>query len=90
VLTKSFLFLSLSIVAAVGLVLSVTAHIAAYAGFAVPWASAPLLLGIFAVWVPAMLASNRLVKDYARKDFWKAALRGCPPWMRYMNNGFLW
>jgi len=40
-------------------------------------------MGIFVVWIPAVLAALRLTGKVPRKDFWKAALRGCPPWMRY-------
>jgi hypothetical protein len=47
-----------------------------------------LHIGIFIVWIPAVLVANRLTKDVPRKDFWKAALRGCPEWMRYMSYGF--
>jgi hypothetical protein len=42
-----------------------------------------LHIGIFVVWFPAVLVSSRLAKDFKHKDFWKAALRGCPSWMRW-------
>lgn len=38
--------------------------------------------GIFLVWVPTILLMNTLNGDFKQKDLWKAALRGCPPWMR--------
>jgi len=38
--------------------------------------------GIFVVWVPTIILSNWLTRDFKQKDFWKAALRGCPAWMR--------
>lgn len=44
-----------------------------------PW---PLHVGIFVVWLPAVLVAQRLSKEFPQKDMWKATLRGCPPWMR--------
>jgi hypothetical protein len=41
-----------------------------------------LFAGIFLVWLPTILLMNRLTRDFKQKDLWKAALRGCPPWMR--------
>jgi hypothetical protein len=40
------------------------------------------LLGIFVVWFPAIFAMNRLGREFKQKDVWRAALRGCPKWMR--------
>ena len=45
-----------------------------------------LFVGIFVVWLPTVILMNRLTKDFKQKDLWKAALRGCPRWMR----GALW
>jgi hypothetical protein len=44
-----------------------------------------LHIGIFVVWIPAILVSSRTTKDFKQKDFWKAALRGCPPWMKHLT-----
>src|SRR5438105_10873600 len=41
-----------------------------------------LFIGIFVVWLPTVLLLNTLTRDFKQKDLWKAALRGCPPWMR--------
>jgi hypothetical protein len=41
-----------------------------------------LFPGIFIAWVPTILFANLLIGDFKQRDFWKAALRGCPPWMR--------
>ncbi len=41
-----------------------------------------LFPGVFAVWLPTILFANLLIADFKQRDFWKAALRGCPPWMR--------
>ncbi|MBZ5657960.1 MAG: hypothetical protein LAO56_22080 [Acidobacteriia bacterium] len=43
----------------------------------------PVLFGgVFVVWFPTVILMNRLTQDFKQKDLWKAALRGCPPWMR--------
>lgn len=78
-----------SLLALLGFIASLAAHIAGYAGierpFGInPW---PLHVGIFVVWFPAVLASMKLSKDFPQKDMWKAALRGCPKWMRYALYG---
>ena len=79
-----------AVLAAVGLTLSILSHFAALLGLqgALGDYAWVLHVGIFVVWVPAVLVSQRLTADFARKDFWKAALRGSPPWMRYMVYGF--
>jgi hypothetical protein len=47
-----------------------------------------LCVGIFVVWLPAVLVAQRLVGGMYRKDFWKAVLKESPDWMRYMVYGF--
>jgi hypothetical protein len=73
------------LLAALGFVLSVAAHLLAITGIQIPggglvWG---LHVGIFAVWIPAVLVSVQTARLGNRKDFWKIALAGCPPWMRY-------
>ena len=41
-----------------------------------------LFPGLFVVWIPTVLLTNRLTRDFKQRDIWKAALRGCPQWMR--------
>jgi hypothetical protein len=41
-----------------------------------------LFPGIFIVWFPTVLLMNSLTRDFKQRDLWKAALRGCPRWMR--------
>lgn len=41
-----------------------------------------LFPGIFVVWLPTILFANLLIADFKQRDFWKAALGGCPQWMR--------
>ncbi len=38
--------------------------------------------GVFVVWLPTVLVVGKLTKEFKRKDFWKAAMRGCPPWIK--------
>jgi hypothetical protein len=45
-------------------------------------AAAVVFPGLFVVWLPTVLLMNGLTRDFKQKDLWKAALRGCPPWMR--------
>jgi len=79
-----------AVLAAVGLALSILSHIAALLGQQGPLGSYSWVLhiGIFVVWIPAVLVSQRLTAEVARKDFWKAALRATPSWMKYMVYGF--
>ena len=71
---------------ALGLVLSIVVHLCAWLNIASPLGRYTWLLhvGIFVVWFPTVLVSGRLTREYRANDFWKAALRGCPLWMRRM------
>lgn len=67
-----------------GFMASAIAHLFSYMGidkpFGIdPW---PLHIGIFIVWLPAVIVAQRLSKDFPQKDIWKATLRGCPSWMK--------
>jgi hypothetical protein len=42
-----------------------------------------LVPAMFAIWFCTIFVATRLTRDFKQKDFWKAALRGCPAWMRY-------
>jgi hypothetical protein len=81
------IFIALS---AVGLVLSLWVHLGALMGRRV--APEPffwiLHVGIFVVWLPAVLVSQRLVGTMNRNDFWKIVLKNSPDWMRYMVYAF--
>ncbi len=75
--------------ALIGLTLSLIAHFLALFGQTLPienlaWG---LHIGIFVVWLPTVLISTRMMRGASQKDFWKIALRGCPPWMRYAAYG---
>lgn len=81
----------LSGLAAAGLVLSSVVHLYALAGKENPFGGLAwgLHVGIFVVWLPAVLAIRDLTKDFKQKDVWKAALRGCPAWMTRLTYFFL-
>jgi hypothetical protein len=70
--------------AAIGLVLSLIVHVSALAGLQQPLGPAAwgLHVGVFVVWLPAILVCNRMTEGFKRKDQWNTALRGCPNWMR--------
>jgi hypothetical protein len=72
------------LLAAVGFVLSVAAHCMALAGVPIPGGKLVwnLHVGIFVVWIPTVLVAYQTTRYANRKDFWKVALAGCPPWMR--------
>jgi hypothetical protein len=72
------------IIAAAGFVLSLITHLMALIGKAPPggglvWG---LHVGIFAVWIPTVLITNRKVQGVQRKVSWETAMLGCPTWMR--------
>jgi hypothetical protein len=70
--------------AALGLILSVAAHLAAVIGLPIPFGKAVwgLHIGIFVVWLPTVLVGIRFMRGANSKDYWKVALAGCPRWMR--------
>jgi hypothetical protein len=70
----------LAILAALGFAISLFVHLAAWAGIAPPKAAWALHIGIFVVWLPTVLVSQRLTRDFKQREFWTAALRGAPPW----------
>ena len=47
-----------------------------------------LHIGIFIVWIPAMLVAQSLVGTLNRKDLWKVLLKDSPDFLRYMVYGF--
>ena len=75
---------------AIGLLVSLWIHLGAVMGRRVaPEAFLWVLgVGIFIVWLPAVLVAQRLVGATNRKDFWKVVLKGSPDWVRYMLYAF--
>jgi hypothetical protein len=79
--TLIYPFLALS---AIGFVTLLAIHVASLFGVTYPFERlfgivAP---GIFVVALPTIFVMNRLTRDSKQKDIWRAALRGCPAWMR--------
>jgi len=74
----------LLIVALAGVACVLGIHVAALMGISEPFEKLlPILFPIlFIVWFATILVMNRLIRDFKQKDIWKAALRGCPTWMR--------
>jgi hypothetical protein len=73
------------LLAAMGFLLSVSAHILSLLGIQVPGGNAVmgLHIGIFAVWLPAVLVSRPVAKFGNRWGSLKILLGGCPRWMIY-------
>jgi hypothetical protein len=83
------ILLAFSALAGVGLILSLAVHVAALAGIPLFGGAAfALHAGIFVVWIPTVLVAHQRTQDFRRGDFWKAALRGCPTWMKRLTYGF--
>lgn len=74
----------------IGLALSIWSHLAALLGTQGPLGNYEwfLHIGIFVVWIPTVLVAARMGREFKQKDLWKAVLRGCPAWMKYMAYGF--
>src|SRR4030067_13616 len=75
-----------SILAAIGLFLSLIVHLYALLGQRVPFGNLAwgLHVGIFIVWFPAVSLGKRLSKDFKQSELFQAMLRGCPIWMKRM------
>ena len=72
------------LLSAVGIFLCLTLYLLGASGmYEFPMNKVSILFfGLFVVWVPTVLLMNRLTADFKQKDLWRAALRGCPPWMK--------
>lgn len=82
------ILIAFSALAGLGLVLSLAVHAASFAGIALFGGRAfALHVGIFVVWIPTVVIAQRNTREFKRKDFWKAALRGCPSWMKGLTYG---
>ncbi|MGC2163735.1 MAG: zinc ribbon domain-containing protein [Silvibacterium sp.] len=75
-------FLALAIV---GSVATLMIHVASLFGITDPFEHYLKFVGpgVFVVFLPMIFVINRLTRDYKQKDLWRAALRGCPSWMRH-------
>lgn len=86
----NFLIYPFMALAALGLVLSIIVHIASLFGLPLdlPFNAMSLHTGIFVVWFPAVIVAYPITRDVPRRDQWRAMLRGCPDWLRYLAYGF--
>ncbi len=75
--------------AALGLLLSTAATVFALLNVPIPGGKLVWILhiGIFIVWLPAVIVAKRAVRGTAQTDFWKIVLSGCPHWVRYALYG---
>jgi len=70
-------------------------HVASLFGVAAPFEHVLRYLapGVFVVFLPTIQVMTRLTRDFKQKDIWRAALRGCPQWMRravWVIFGYAW
>jgi hypothetical protein len=74
--------------AAAGLMAVLAVHVASLLGAAYPFEHLLKFLGFgaFAVMVPTIFVMNGLTREVKQRDIWRAALRGCPQWVR----GLVW
>lgn len=80
----------LMVYAACGLILSLIVHVLSFFGLQIGGNAlfVALHVGIFPLWIPVVIIAQKMMGGLRNKDFWKVALSGCPPWMRYMTCGF--
>jgi hypothetical protein len=72
--------------ATAGFAVSAVAHVLSFLGRDVTGGrsplSTPLMVGLLVVFGAACLVASSEARFAPAQDFWKAALRGCPDWMR--------
>lgn len=91
------LLLVFMILAALGFVISLAAHLIALTGRMPPGGDAIFAMhtGIVVVWLPAVLVSIRVGYAQGSRSLWsgwgrwRQALGGCPPWMIYAAYGLI-
>jgi hypothetical protein len=75
-------------IAVVGLFSNLILHISGFFSSIPPAQAAQvaryLNLVMFAVSVVSIVTANRVCENYLPRDYWKAALRGCPQWLKYL------
>ena len=79
------ILLPFMVLATIGFLLSLAAHIASILGLPVPGGNLvwSLHVGIFVVWFPAVLIGSRINRGRPGSELWKNVLSGAPTWMRY-------
>ncbi len=71
--------------AAVGFMAMLVVHVASLFGntYLFSHIFEVLVPGVFVVFLPTIFVMNSMTRDFKQKDIWRAALRGCPQWMRW-------
>lgn len=87
-----YLVLALS---ATGFMAMLAIHVASLFGVTYPFDLFLKFLapGVFILTLPTIFVMSRLTRDFKQKDIWRAALRGCPQWMRqavWVIFGYAW
>ena len=91
----NFLIKPMLALSALGLALSLIVHLAAIAGIDLKLGNSifALHIGIFVVWLPAVLLTIRMRRGNRNSAWgfgtmsWKQVLSGCPSWMTYLLYG---
>jgi hypothetical protein len=78
-LLKPFMWLGIA-----GFIASALVHVRALEGLPSPFGPATWVLhiGIFVIWLPAVLVGQRLTKTATPANAFKAPFRGCPAWVQ--------
>ena len=85
----------LLVLAAAGFMAVLAVHMVSLFGATYPFQHFLNLLGfgVFFVFVPTIFVMRRLTSDFKQRDICRAALRGCPQWMRWLVRavfGYAW
>ena len=85
----------LLVLAMLGSIATLAVHISALFGITYPFEHALKLIVIplFVVFLTTIFVMNRLTREFKQKDVWRAALLGCPQWMRralWIIFGYAW
>lgn len=74
-----------TILAGLGFVLSLVVHVFSLLGLPCPFGDIAWALhfGVFIVWFPSVFIMHDLSRKFKPTELWKAALRNCPPWIKY-------
>jgi hypothetical protein len=84
-LLTPFVYLAL-----IGLLFSLVAHVCGLLGLPQPlgYITWGLHIGVFVVWIPAIVAAQNTTHDINQRDAQEAAMRGCPVWFRRLTSVF--
>jgi hypothetical protein len=83
------------VLAVAGLIAMLVIHVASLFAITYPFDRSLKFLvpGVFVLALPTIFVMNVLTRDFKQKDIWRAALRGCPKWMRravWIIFGYAW